>query len=104
MDIITKEKGRPSFPRYPELLKAYELAFRLGNIFTICKSKQVAFKRLAIWYNDVEDDGIVAFKTVARSVGQHDESILNFLTTVVQMTPPNLLMLKLKLSGHHLEA
>jgi transposase len=73
-----KERADLLFPRYPELLKAYNLAIRLGNIFTICKSKQVAFKRLAIWYNDVEDAGIEAFKTVARSVQQHYESILNF--------------------------
>lgn len=76
--LSQKERADLLFPRYPELLKAYELAIRLGNIFTICKSKQVAFKRLAIWYNDVEDAGIAAFKTVARSVQQHYESILNF--------------------------
>ncbi len=73
-----KERANLLFPRYPELLKAYNLAIRLGNIFTICKSKQVAFKKLAIWYNDVEAAGIDAFKTVARSVHQHYESILNF--------------------------
>jgi len=73
-----KERADLLFPRYPELFKAYELAIRLGNIFTICKNKQVAFKRLAIWYNDVEAAGIDAFKTVARSVQQHYEAILNF--------------------------
>ena len=73
-----KERAGLLFPRYPELFKAYNLAIRLGNIFTICKNKQVAFKRLAIWYNDVEAAAIEAFKTVARSVHQHYESILNF--------------------------
>ena len=73
-----KERANLLFPRYPELFKAYNLAIRLGNIFTICKNKQVAFKRLAIWYNDVEAAGIDAFKTVARSVQQHYEAILNF--------------------------
>ena len=76
--LSQKERADLLFPMYPELLKAYELAIRLGNIFTICKSKRVAFKSLAIWYNDVEDAGIAAFKTVARSVQQHYESILNF--------------------------
>lgn len=61
-----KQRADLLFPRYPELFKAYNLAIRLGNIFTICKSKQVAFA------------GIDAFKTVARSVQQHYESILNF--------------------------
>lgn len=76
--ISQKERAGLLFPRYPELLKAYKLAIGLGNIFTICKSKQVAFKRLALWYNHVEESGIDAFKTVARSVHQHYESILNF--------------------------
>ncbi|MEO6520939.1 MAG: transposase [Mucilaginibacter sp.] len=73
-----KERAELLFPKYPELYKAYNLSLRLGNIFTICKTKQQAFKRLAIWYNDVEAVGIDAFKTVARSVQTHYESILNF--------------------------
>ncbi|QEM08410.1 transposase [Mucilaginibacter rubeus] len=73
-----KERAGLLFPQYPELLKAYKLAIGLGNIFTICKSREIAFKRLALWYNHVEESGIDAFKTVARSVHQHYESILNF--------------------------
>jgi len=73
-----KERADILFPRYPELYKAYELAMRLSSIFTICKSKQQAFKRLAIWYNDVEAAGIESFKTVSRSIENHYLSILNF--------------------------
>lgn len=73
-----KERADLLFPRYPLLFKAYNLSIRLGQIFTICKDKQQGFKRLAIWYNDVEAAGIEAFKTVARSVQTHYESILNF--------------------------
>ncbi len=73
-----KQRADLLFPRYPLLYKAYDLSIRLGQIFTICKNKQQAFKRLAIWYNDVESAGIDAFKTVSRSVQQHYESILNF--------------------------
>ena len=76
--ISQKERADLLFLKYPELFNAYNLAIRLGNIFTICKNKQVAFRRLAIWYNDVEAAGIDAFKTVARSVQQHYEAILNF--------------------------
>jgi transposase len=76
--VSQKERADLLFPRYPLLLKAYNLSIRLGQIFTICKNKQQAFKRLAIWYNDVEDAGIDAFKTVSRSVQTHYESILNF--------------------------
>jgi transposase len=73
-----KERADLLFPRYPLLYHAYNLSIRLGNIFTICKDKKQAFKRLAIWYNDVEAAGIDAFKTVSRSVQTHYESILNF--------------------------
>ena len=76
--VSQKQRADILFPRYPELYKAYELAMRLGNIFTICKSKQQAFKRLAIWYNDVEAAGIESFKTVSRSIENHYLSILNF--------------------------
>jgi len=76
--VSQKERADILFPKYPELYKAYELAMRLGNIFTICKSKQQAFKRLALWYNDVEAAGIEAFKTVSRSIESHYLSILNF--------------------------
>ena len=73
-----KERADILFPRYPLLHKAYQLALRLSNIFTICKSKTQAFKRLAMWYNDVEASAIDSFSTVARSVQSHYEYILNF--------------------------
>lgn len=66
------------FDRYPELKMAYGLSLRLGNIFRTCTSKEQAFKHLALWYNEVENSGIEAFKTVARSVQSHYLSILNF--------------------------
>lgn len=73
-----KERADLLFPKYPLLYTAYNLSIRLGQLFTICKNKQQAFKRLAIWYNDVESSGIDAFRTVSRSVQTHYESILNF--------------------------
>jgi transposase len=76
--VSQQERADLLFPRYPLLFKAYNLSLRLGQIFTICKNKQQAFKRLAIWYNDVESASIDAFKIVARSVQTHYESILNF--------------------------
>jgi len=77
-NISQKQRADLLFNKYPLLYKAYQLSIRLGAIFTKCKNKQQAFKGLAIWYNDVEDAGIDAFNTVARSVKTHYESILNF--------------------------
>ena len=76
--LSQKQRADLLFPRYPLLYRAYHLSIRLGHIFTISKTKQQAFKRLAIWYNDVEASGIDAFRTVARSIQTHYESILNF--------------------------
>lgn len=73
-----KKRADLLFERYPELKKAYELSLRLGDIFKVCKSKEQAFKRLAIWYNEVDSSGIESFSSVARSVQAHYLSILNF--------------------------
>ncbi len=65
---VQKKRAELLFERYPELKRAYDLSIRLGDIFKICKSKEQAFKRLALWYNEVEECGIEAFKTVSRSI------------------------------------
>ena len=75
---MQKKRAELLFERYPELKRAYDLSLKLGNIFKVCKSKEHAFKHLALWYNDVEACGIESFRTVARSVQAHYLSILNF--------------------------
>ena len=64
------------FERYPKLKDAYNIAQKLGDIFKACKSKEQAFKRLAIWYNEVEACGTDSFRTVARSIQSHYQYIL----------------------------
>lgn len=66
------------FERYPVIEKAYKLSLGLGHIFSTCKIKEQAFKRLALWYNSVEDSGIESFKTVCRSIQVHYDNILNY--------------------------
>lgn len=73
-----RKRAELLFPRYPELKKAYDLAIRLGDIFRQCKNKEHAFKKLALWYNEVEDAAIDSFRTVSRSIQTHYISILNF--------------------------
>jgi len=72
------QRAKLLFERYPVLKQAYDLSVKLGAIFRICTSKEQAFKRLALWYNKVEDSGIESFRTVSRSVQSHYLSILNF--------------------------
>lgn len=73
-----KKRAELLFDRYPELKKAYNLAIRLGDIFRQCKTKEHAFKKLALWYNEVEATAIDSFRTVSRSIQTHYISILNF--------------------------
>lgn len=72
------QRSRLLFERYPLINQAYQLATGLGTIFRTCKSKEQAFKKLALWYNTVEDCGLDSFKTVARSIQTHYLDILNF--------------------------
>lgn len=60
--------SRLLFEHYPLINQAYELATGLGTIFRTGKTKEQAFKKLALWYNVVEDCGLESFKTVARSI------------------------------------
>lgn len=73
-----KDRALLLFERYPVLENAYDLSLNLGQIFKVCKSKEQAFKKLAIWYNEVEKSDIEAFSTVSRSIKAHYLSILNF--------------------------
>lgn len=72
------QRSRLLFERYPVIHQAYKLATGLGTIFRNCKSKEQAFKKLALWYNAVEDCGLDSFKTVAKSIQTHYRDILNF--------------------------
>lgn len=71
-------RSRLLFAQYPVIKEAYNLSWDLGIIFRTCSLKEVAFKKLALWYNKVEDCGMESFKTVARSIQTHYLGILNF--------------------------
>lgn len=66
------------FNRYPVIHKAYQLSLRLGEIYRTSTCKEQAFKKLALWYNDVEDSGMASFKTLAKTIQTHYLGILNF--------------------------
>ena len=66
------------FQRYPVLKEAYSLSRELAAIYEKTKVKEVAFKKLALWYNKVEKAGFKSFSTVARTIQHHYLTILNF--------------------------
>lgn len=73
-----KQRAAIMFERYPELKKAYDISMKLSGVFRHCTSKEQAFKRLALWYNDVEECGIASFRTVVRTIQNHYLDILNY--------------------------
>lgn len=73
-----KQRARLIFERYPQIKQAYDLSQKLASIYRHCTSKEQAFKKLAIWYNEVEASAIESFRTVSRSIQTHYLTILNF--------------------------
>lgn len=66
------------FDKYPVISQAYNLSLKLGMIFRNYTSKELAYKPLAFWYDDVERSGLESFRTVAKSIESHYVEILNF--------------------------
>ena len=73
-----RQRAELLFVRYPVIQQAYRLSMAIGDVYRSCTSKEQAFKRLALWYNDVEESGLSSFKTLARTVQTHYLGILNF--------------------------
>ncbi len=65
------------FRLYPDLKQAYLLSRDLASIFSNNKDKRIAFKKLALWYNKVEQAGFKAFNSVSRTIQSNYQSILN---------------------------
>lgn len=66
------------FRLYPNLKTAYDLAQQLGTIYRTVKDKGIGFTKLAQWYDQVEKTSFKSFNTVARTIQQHYQTILNF--------------------------
>jgi len=66
------------FERYPILELAYNLSRKLSTIFSRKITKQIAYKKLAVWFNEVESAGIKSFSKIADTIYHNYDSILNF--------------------------
>ncbi|WP_414618165.1 ISL3 family transposase [Dyadobacter sp. 32] len=73
-----KERANLVFERFPDLKKAYDLAQELSNIFTDTEEKLYGLTRLAKWHEKVRQSGFKSFNTVARSIENHYQTILNY--------------------------
>jgi len=66
------------FERYPMLEVAYNLTQKLKAIFNRKVTKQIAYKKLALWYNEVELAGFKSFNSVAQTIQYNYNHILNY--------------------------
>ena len=66
------------FKYYPDLKQAYDLCRELSRIYEKTKIKELAFTRLAQWYNKVEQAGFKSFNTIARTIQNNYLTILNY--------------------------
>ena len=73
-----KHRAKLLFELYPDIEKGYSLTHSLRMIFSKNSMKDAARLSLARWYNQVADAEFKSFNTIAATVYQHHEEILNF--------------------------
>jgi transposase len=73
-----KHRAKLLFELYPDIKKAYALTHSLRMIFSKNSIKDAARLSLARWYNQVAESEFKAFNTIAATVYEHYEEILNF--------------------------
>jgi len=73
-----RQRARLLFELYPDMKKAYSLTHSLRMIFSKNSLKDAARLSLAHWYNQVAESDFKSFNTIAATVYQHYEEILNF--------------------------
>ncbi|SDZ95747.1 Transposase, partial [Porphyromonadaceae bacterium KH3R12] len=66
------------FKEYPDLKQAYSLTHSLRMIYNKNSIKAGARLSLAKWYNRVAESEFKSFNTIAATVYEHHEEILNF--------------------------
>lgn len=66
------------FGLYPDIQKAYGLTQKLAFVYSNTHDKTYALTRLARWYEEVEQAGFKSFNTLAKTVENHYERILNY--------------------------
>jgi transposase len=73
-----KHRAKLLFELYPDLNKAYSLTHSLRMIFSKNTIKDAARLSLAKWYDQVAESEFKSFNTIAATVYEHYEEILNF--------------------------
>ena len=73
-----KRRAKILFGQYPDIAKAYSLTHSLRMIFNRNTIKDAARLSLARWYNEVAESEFKSFNTIAATIYEHYDEILNF--------------------------
>lgn len=73
-----KIRAQLLFELYPNIQKAYKLAMDLRAIYEKNTDKNIARVKLAKWYNQVETLELKSFSTIAKTIQNNYEKILNY--------------------------
>ena len=73
-----KQRAKILFGQYPDIDKAYSLTHSLRMIFNRNTIKDAARLSLARWYNQVAESEFKSFNTIAATIYEHYDEILNF--------------------------
>jgi transposase len=73
-----KRRAKLLFELYPDIKKACSLTNSLRMIFSKNSIKDAARLSLARWYNQVAESGFKSFNTIAATIYEHYDEILNF--------------------------
>jgi len=73
-----EERAELLFQQFPDIKIAYELTTSLSKIFSDTTDKVWGLTRLAKWHERVRQVGFKAFNTVAKSIQNNYETILNY--------------------------
>ena len=73
-----KQRAKILFNEYPDINKSYSLTHSIRMIFNKNTMKDAARLSLAKWYNQVAESEFKSFNTIAATVYEHYDEILNF--------------------------
>jgi transposase len=76
--LSQKTRAKILFEQYPDIKKAYSLTHSLRMIFNKNTIKDAARLSLARWYNQVAESEFKSFNTIAATVYEHYDEMLNF--------------------------
>lgn len=79
--LTQRYRAQILFELYPDIKKAYRLAYSLYGIYNQRIPPEIARTKLALWSNEVEKTGFKAFMAIRRTFETQHNTIINYFTS-----------------------